>query len=99
MDELLEHDPDLHTGQVGAEAEVRAAAAEADVFVGGAQDVEAERVVEHVFVAVGRDVPDADLVARRHGLAPQHGVPSDVAAEVHDRGRPTHDLLGGRPGQ
>ena len=31
---------------------------------GSRVDVERERVVEHLFVAVGRDVPDDDLVAR-----------------------------------
>ena len=43
---LLEHHADLELGQVGAEAEVRATAAECDVLVGRARDVEQVRVVE-----------------------------------------------------
>ena len=56
---------DLQLGEVGAEAEVRAAAAEGDVRVvrRRARDVEAERVGEHLLVEVGRHVPDDDLVA------------------------------------
>ena len=46
-----------------AEAVVRSTAAEADVLVRVARDVEGERVVEDVFVTVRGDVPDADLVA------------------------------------
>ena len=60
---LLEQHVDLHAGEVRAEAVVRTAAAEADVLVRVARDVERERVVEHVLVAVRGDVPDADLVA------------------------------------
>jgi hypothetical protein len=41
VEEVLEHDPDLHPGQVGPEAEVGAAAAEGDVGIGLAGDVEA----------------------------------------------------------
>ena len=40
-EQLAEHHGDLAAGQVGAEAEVRARAAEADVGVGVAGDVEA----------------------------------------------------------
>ena len=60
---LLEHDLDLEPGQVGAEAEVDAAAAEGDVVVRRAADVERVRVVEHVVVAVAGQVVDDDLVA------------------------------------
>ena len=63
VEELLEHHVDLHAGEVGAEAEVRAAAAERDVLVRRARDVERERVVELLLVAVRRDVPEDDLVA------------------------------------
>ena len=61
--QLLEHHPDLAAGEVGAEAEVRAAGAEADVLVRRARDVEAERVGERALVAVGRVVADHDLLA------------------------------------
>ena len=62
-EQLPEHHGDLAAGQVGAEAEVRARAAEAEVVVRRAADVEAERVVEDGLVAVGRGVPEHDLVA------------------------------------
>ena len=63
VEQVLEHDPDLHAGQVGAEAEVGAAAAEGDVGVGVAPDVEGVGVVEDALVAVGRGVEEDDLVA------------------------------------
>ena len=59
-EQLLEHHLHLGAGQVGAEAEVRAAAAEGDVHrvrVVLAADVEGVGVVEDVLVAVGRHVP------------------------------------------
>src|SRR5579875_3695910 len=43
--QLLEEQPDLHAGQVGSQAVVRSAAAEGDVVVRAAIDVESERVV------------------------------------------------------
>ena len=49
VEQVLEHDPDLHAGQVGPEAEVGAAAAEGDVGVGVPGDVEG--------VGVGRRRP------------------------------------------
>ena len=54
---------ELAPGEVGAEAEVRARAAEADVGVRVAADVEALGVVEHARVAVGGAVEQDDLVA------------------------------------
>ena len=63
VEQVLEHDPDLHAGQVGPEAEVRAAAPEGDVRVGVTADVEGVGVVEDVLVAVGRGVEEDDLVA------------------------------------
>ena len=80
-------------GQVGAEAEVRAAAAERDVRVRVAGDVEHERVVPHLLVAVGRDVPDDDPVARLDLPAADLGVDGRGAAEVQHRRRPAQDLL------
>ena len=71
---LLEQHVDLHAGEVHPEAVVRAAAAEADVLVRVAQDVELERAVEDVLVAVRGDVPDRDLVALLQLLAAQLGV-------------------------
>ena len=61
--ELAEHHRQLPTGEVGAQAEVRARAAEADVGVRVAADVERLGVVELARVAVGRAVEQHDLVA------------------------------------
>jgi len=47
---MLEHDPDLHAGQVGAQAEVGATGPEGEVGVGVAGDVEGLRVGEDRFV-------------------------------------------------
>ena len=52
----VEHQVDRHAGQVGADAVVRAGAAESDVRVGITQDVERERIVEDFLVEVGRAV-------------------------------------------
>src|SRR5438132_970343 len=53
--ELGEQGAGLHPGQGGAEAVVHPEA-EREVLVGVTADVEAERVVEHLLVAVGRGV-------------------------------------------
>ena len=52
-EQMAEHDADLAAGEVGAEAEVRAAAAERHVGVGLAPDVELLGIVERTGVAVG----------------------------------------------
>src|SRR5690349_17364734 len=91
--QLPEHDGDLAASQVGAEAEVGAGTAEARVGVRVAGQVEAERLVEHVLVPVGRVVEQHDLVAGRERVVAQrrpvlgHGAP-----EVDDRAGPPHDL-------
>src|SRR5690606_29585145 len=72
--DLVEHQPDLHAGQVGADAVVRAVAAEAQMRVGVAQDVEAERVVEHVLVVVGRTVEQPGALTRLDRYAADLGV-------------------------
>ncbi len=74
VEQVLEHDPDLHAGQVGAEAEVGSAAAEGDVGIGVAADVEGVGVVEDGLVAVGRDVEEDDLVVRLDRLAAELDV-------------------------
>ncbi len=53
LDELLEQHLHLHPGEVDADAVMRAAAAEGDMRVRVAVDVEGVRVFEHVFVTVG----------------------------------------------
>src|SRR4029079_4073484 len=90
---LLEDDAQLYAGEVGAQAEVVAAATERDLLRWLARDVEAERVFEHRLVAVGRDVPHHDLVALGD-LAPlELGRRGGRAAEVVHGRRPAQDLL------
>ena len=52
----VEDQVDRHPGQVGADAVVRTGAAEPDVRVRVAQDVERVRILEDLFVEVGRAV-------------------------------------------
>ena len=74
---------------------MRPAAAEGDVIVGLAGDVEPQRVGELLLVEVGRDQPGDDLVALADADAVQLGVGRGRAAEV-DHGRAVaHDLVGG----
>ena len=93
--DLVEDQLDLHAGQVGADAVVRAVAAEAEMRVGVAQDVELEGVVEDIFVVVGRAVEQAGALALADRDAAKFGVGQRGALEaVHRRG-PADDLVGG----
>src|SRR4029450_5677283 len=92
-EELAEHDRDLAAREGRAEAVVRSRAAEADVLVRAALEVEAVRIVEGRLVAVRRDVPEHELVARADRLPCQLGVARRRAPEVDHRYRPAHDLL------
>src|SRR5262249_55665653 len=58
LHQLFEHDGDLHARQVRAEAVVLSAAAECDMLVRRALDVEAERIIKDGLVAIRGDVPD-----------------------------------------
>ena len=82
-EQLVEHHRDLEARQAGAEAEV-GAEAERHVLVGRAGDVEAERIVEHVLVAVGRRVEEHQLVALVDRLAAQLDVARRGAHHVLD---------------
>ena len=83
-EQLLEHDPHLGPGQVGAQAVVRADA-ERDVGVRAAVDEHLVGAVEHRLVPVGRLVEQEDLVARLQRLAVQLVVLGDRAGERHHR--------------
>ena len=72
-EQLPEHDRDLAASQVGAEAEVRAGPTEPHVVVGLPGQVEGERVVEDVLVAVGRVVEEDDLLPGLELLVAQAG--------------------------
>ena len=54
--EFFKQHSNLHPSKACAQAEVRTAAAERHALVGLALDVEAERILEHVFIAIGRGV-------------------------------------------
>ncbi len=85
------------TSEACAQAEVRTTTTERHVLIGLALDVEAERVLEHGFISIHRDVPEADLVASLQRLASQFGVTGDVSPQVHDRRCPPQDLFGRAP--
>ncbi len=72
---------------------MRAAQVERHVVVGGAVDVEAERVGELALVVVGRAEPDDHLVALADLLAVQFGVGRGGAPEVHRDGAPAQHLF------
>src|SRR5262245_33311903 len=97
-EDLAEHHAHLAAREVGAEAVVRARAAEADVFVRGARHVEIAGVQEHALVAIAGVVPEHHLVAGPDLLAAELGVARGGAPEVDHRRGPPHDLLdrGGR---
>jgi hypothetical protein len=67
---------------VGAQTEVGSAAAEADVLVALAADVEAERVVEETLVAVVRGEPERDAISLGDRDPGAVGVPRGDPLEV-----------------
>ena len=89
--------PQFGPGQVGAQAEVRAAATETEVRVGRAGDVELSGAVEHRLVAVGRAVEQRHLLAGLDLRAGQFGVDGRMPGEVQHRSGPPDELLCGRP--
>ena len=95
VEQAVVHHADLHAGQVGAQAEVGAAAAEGHVVVGGPADVEPVGVGEHRLVPVGRDVPEHDLVPFGELLIADGHVGDGLAAEMHDGGHVSQHLLHG----
>ena len=92
LGEGAEEQAQLEAGQVGADAEV-GALPEGEVRVGVAADVEAERVVEHGLVAVGRRVGEHHPVARLHRLLADVVVGEDAPEHVVERRHPADDLL------
>src|SRR5208337_5569663 len=86
---------DRHLRQVGADAVVRAGAAESNVRVGVAQDVEGVRVVEDLFVEVGRAVEQHQPLALVDCHTAEFGVGQRGALKRRDRGGPADDLVGG----
>ena len=78
-----------------AQAEVRAARTEAALMVRLTRDVEAVRILEVRFVAVGGDVPHRDLLALLHLDSAEDDVARQRPAHVQDGARPPDDLFGG----
>ncbi len=96
--QFVEHRTDFGAGQHGAEAVMRSAAAERHMRVLGAADVEGERVVEHLFVAVGRAQHRDHPLALRNGDAVHLHVDLRAARpERHGRRPPQHLLDRARP--
>src|SRR5437867_2219167 len=93
VQELVEHHADLAPREVRAEAEVRAARAEAHVVVRRAGHIEAVRLAPERLVAVRRVVPEDDLVAGVDPLPADLDVARGGAPEVDHGGGPAHDLL------
>ena len=93
----VEYQVDRHPGQVGADAIMRTGAAESDVGIRVAQDVERVRVVEDLFVEVGRAVrhhqPLALLdPAHRPARCPRWrcaGTPTPASPTGRSRRRPS----------
>jgi len=82
----------------GADAVVGAVAAEAQVWVGVAQNVELEWPVEHGVVVIGRAVEQAGALALADGDTTEFGVRQRRSLEaVHRRG-PADDFVGGGVG-
>ena len=72
--QLLEEHRHLEPGEVRAEAEVRAAAAERRVHVALAREVEPVRIGERLGIAVGRREPHDDALALRGSRTPRSSV-------------------------
>ena len=100
FEDLVDQLDELQPGQRRTQAEVRSAAAER--HVGRRRrptGVEAQRIIEHRLVEVGRGVPHDDLVAGRDLGAGELGVGRGGPPEVQDRRRVADDLLGRRDAQ
>ena len=92
----VEDRPHLPACKVRAEAEVLAVAAEREVIVGVALDVEPVGILEHILVAVRRRVPKHHRLTLADRLAAQFDILDGGALELdHDRG-PAQNLLDGR---
>ena len=91
----VEHQIDRHPREVGADAVVRAVAAESQVRVGFSHDVERERVVEDVFVEVRRAVEQHQPLTPFDLHATEFRVGEGRPLERGDRRRPADDLVGG----
>ena len=91
--EHVEHHLQLEAGEVGPDAVVRAAAAEGDVGIRRAADVEARRVVEDLLVEVGGGEVQADPLPLAHRLAAHLGVLERGALEDHGGRGPAQDLV------
>src|SRR5262249_39643746 len=73
IEQFVENDTQFEASEARTEAVVHAAT-EAEMRVRVTSNVELERFVEHVFVAVRGCFPEHDLVARAHPLPAQFDV-------------------------
>ena len=91
-----EHDAHLQPGDVRAQAQVRPAAAEGQVPVGGAADVECVWRLELGLIPVSRHIPEHHLVAGLDARAAQLGAGRRGAPHEVGRAGPPQHLLGRR---
>src|SRR5690606_33804694 len=89
----VEHDVDLLASQVRTDAVVRAVAAEAELRVVLAGDVELEGVLEDLLVEVAAGVEHQHALAGLDQLATDLDVVDRGALEDADRGGPADDLV------
>ena len=85
----------LHSRQRGTEAEVHPVS-ERDVLIGIAADVEAERLIEDLLVAIAGNVSQIDGFTFGDRHTADGGVLGSGAHELLDRRRPPDHLLDGR---
>ena len=93
--QFIQHGADLGAGQHGAQAVVRSAAAERDMRVGLAADVERERRVEDLLVAIRRTQHRHHPLALGDVLTVHFDVDLGAAGPVRHRRRPAQHLLDG----
>src|ERR1700722_15204449 len=92
LEHLLPHDFQLQFGKPHADAAVDAEA-ERQMGAGpGAVDDEVVGILDHLFVAITRDVPHHDAVAFPDGLAAKLGIFKRCAPHMRQRRLPANDL-------
>src|SRR5215475_8005268 len=92
LSELAKDYLQLEARQVGPEAKVLADS-KCQMGVRIAPDIKLERLLEHVFVAIGRWIEQAHRLPRPNFLSANRRVPNRSARELNDRGGPSHDFL------
>ncbi len=95
-EELIKSGVNFGPREHGTQAMMCASAAEGDVRVGVASDLESHGFIEHILIAVGRPQHGDDTCSSLDGLFAQGHVFGGTANPEHDRRRVADDLVGGR---